>query len=381
MTTITNPHFVQAINERLCRTGMPVRGDVLAKAWYTVQCLRNWRMGDFVANYFGRDSESDNGDPTAGTTSSYYIITGFPVRASGGAHKLGVVARLWKRGFDTGGGTPLPQTELWEWYKDKADASGDTLYSAPTPTTAATGSSIQYTDGATREFFVDVTPTTSNDGFRASKLTSAYALVHSLGVFGAPAALDLDEDQAIVTLSDIAPGQTVRGYDGGVGDSLGALVHYTNSGAADSAVACSRRCLLQTPYPIGAWADGTTSWTPIRQDSVSSAPQSAQTYKVKPRKLAEGATADLDCDVALVITADAGAQIRLSSATAGDTWTYTCGTDAAKLVTTGAGTGAAGSGLAIDPDGDYVTVETLCGTGKTLQLHAVSLWEPTSING
>ena len=154
-------------------------------------------------------------------------------------------------------------------------------------------------------------------------------------------------------------------------------MHYTDN-ATDGAVQASRRCLFQTPYILGAYAEDTTTDTPIRQDIGGN----GITYKVTPRNLYDngGASADdVDCDIAMVITADSGARVMLKSATAGDQWYYDSTGDTAALITTSDGTGAGGSGLLVDPDGDEISVETKTGSSKSVTIHTVSLWEPFDI--
>jgi len=379
---IKNPRAGKFLNWRHCHTGLPLLASWMRKAQQTFNHLRGWRAGNtYVASYIGRPDEAVNGDPSNRTVSTYYVITGFPVPndAPPPNRKIRIRAREWKWGF----GDPNPLLETWEWYADAADGAAQVtkIYTC-TPETWTVND--DYTDapgGPVRMFTGTVVPvaTGTNDGFRMSLLTVENVMMADLSFWALPLSEDLTADNAIVTEADVTAGEPVLGYKiGGEDRSVGALAHYMDSG--DSMIHATRRALIGHCYPIGAFAAGTGDWVALRAESLTGS-LNASTYKVTPRNLDNG-TGDITCDVALCVTMDVDTQIRLTAETSGDKWEYTSGGDAAALITTSDGTsasGGAGTGLQIDPAGDYIRVDVKGATeSDEVLIHTISLWEPRS---
>jgi hypothetical protein len=221
-----------------------------------------------------------------------------------------------------------------------------------------------------------VTPAgAANDGFRQSKLVIDNACVATLGVWAMPET-DLSDAQLQVAAAAVSSGEIIRGFDSTLGDSLGALIHLLGDGtsALEALERCTRRVLFQTCYPVGVYQTNTGGYEHHRQDGDGNAFK----YRIRVRNLQGKSAGTQTCYPAMVITADAGVDIKYSSTTAGDTWTHTVGgagvTD--HLVTYSDGTGGTGVGLEVDNDAvETVTIEVDAGVAEECQLQTVALFE------
>ncbi len=364
--TIKTPTVGKFINWKSALVGEPAMSSAFgAPLVHTFNHLRQFRAGEYVASYSGRCNHLINGNDA----NKFHIITRFPVQSGAGDVPVIITAKNWKRGYAAG-------NETWEWYKDYGDGAADsTPYSSgAVSASVANDTADSHANGAGNEFAVDVTPVAigTADGFRCSRLDVTNAMIHRLNVFGCPVDPDIDADEAVVRLASVSVGRPLRGYVHGTDDgTIGALIHFTDddgTNGTDSVIHNTCRPLFNTPYALGVHLNDEAAYIPIRSDSADN----SMTYKVKARNLT-GAVGDISCDVAVVISGDAGARIRMSSTTAADNTVYTLGGgDAAPILkTTSDFTGT----LDIDPAGDEITIEALSGAGNDIYIHTVSLWE------
>ncbi len=376
MTVYKNPRKAPLVNPQQCYTGSPASSPNLgASMQQAFTHLRNWRSGEFIAHYAGRPDEAVNGNATAGTTSSYYIITGFPAKhdTSDPDRNLIAIVQNWEKGYSGA------VNEAWKWYKTAGGALTQTLWDEYAHGTGVTDDTKNVKPSGTAHHFGSegkpmlVTPTASNDGFQVSKLTSDYALTASLVVFSAPVEDSLELEQIVAPLGNFYPGETLRGYDGDEGRSVGAVAHLIDAG--DSVVHNTRRVMFQTCYPLGCRNTGTAGWVSVRADSATN----PYTYRVKPSNLNAG-TSLVDCLPALVITADSGAEIRYIDTTSGENWTYTSAGDSAALIhaSDGVSSRAGYVGMPVTATA-YSEIEVqITGNTKDVTIHTASLWGPST---
>lgn len=386
--TIKNQDTGLFSNWLQCHTGAPAPNLWAITAARAQLYLRCYHAGSgYVASYIGRPDHSVNGDADSGTTAEFHIITGFPVREDSEDRRLIVLAQLWKMGFDDGGAPAGPVREAWRFYADHTDGGGseawtkDLGYTYFSGVTTDDDYSSGYPNGPLRIFEAWVAPvaTTTDDGFRMSRLEADYATVAVLNVVPVPSAENVSHEMALVSAGDVAVGEPICGYDTGAAAdrSLGFLARRIDSG--DSCVHETRRCLFQTCYPLGAYGEGSTSDTHFRRENISGSGV-GMSYKVNPRNL-DGGSGDIHCQPAICLTATAGTVIKMNSLSAGDTWVYTVpgGGVSKALITPSDGANAgANPWLDIAPGGDYITITHDTDVGGTAALHTASLWEPTS---
>jgi len=366
MSIIINPRRGPFVNRETAYGGevalSTALGSKLVKAF---NHLRRFRAGEYVASYNGRVDPAINGNHV----SKFHIITRFPVQADAADVQLVATQKNWMIGY--GGGV----NEKTEWRKLYGGGVTETPYDAAAPPAAVTDdTSISLPSGDYHEYEFGVTPEAigAADGFRCSRLDITNAVVHQLNVFGCPIEPDLDADAALVGLSDAAVGRVLQGYVDGTDDgTIGALVHYMDDDGTtgvDSVIHNTCRPLFNTPYALGVHLNNEAAFIPIRSDTNDN----SMTYAVEARNLTGGA-GDIACDIAVVISGDAGAQIKLSSTIAVDNSTYTLGGgDGAPILKT---TSDFSGTLNIDPGGDFITIEALSGAGNDVYIHTVSLWE------
>ena len=375
--TIINPPIGKFINWHRALVGDPAMSAAFgAPMVKTFNHLRRFRAMEYIASYSGRCNYAINGNDS----NVFHVISRFPVRKSGDDATAIITSKQWRRGYGSG-------SETWEWYKDIGDVAVDkTLYSAGAASATVTDdTAASHANGPAREFSVDVEPVAigTDDGFRCSRLEISNAMLHRLNIFGCPLEPDLSNDEALIGLADISVGRVLQGWDEANSDdgTIGTLCHYMDGDSSDvvtgtdSVIHNTARALFNTPYALGVHLNDEAALISIRQDSSGN----AMTYKVKARNLT-GGVGDVVCDIAIVISGDAAARIKLSSATAGDSAVYTIpggGLANPTLVTSSSfvGTNHANA-LGIDPDGDTITIEALSGAGNDFYIQAVSLWEP-----
>ncbi len=357
----TNPARGKFANPQYCYTFTPARGALHGnQVWASFQHLRNWLSGQFVGAYSGRNVLAMNGNGNA----DFYVITGFPVKVDTTNPTRDLFIHL--KNFQH---TSLSGNESITWY-DTIGGSSDTLFPA-SPVTDAVDDSWNPT-GREHSLSASVTPvaTSTNNGFKMSLLDCNGVFPSRFLVCGAPTGPTITNDQAITGQGQFSGGAPLKGIDASTTPdnfgTVGAIAYYQNTG--DSAVHNTRSCLFQVCYPMGNFAENTTSFSSSREDDAGN----DTTYKLTPREnLISGA--DLSCDVAMCITGDDGVQVKLSCATSGDSYTYTLsGAHTADLVT------AAGV-LDVNISGDKMKIETLTENGKSVVLHTVSVWEPYTI--
>ena len=342
-------------------------GANLVNAW---NHLRRWRAGEYIASYSGRVDPAINGD----NLSKFHIITRFPEQVDGSDVQIVVTQKNWMIGYAGA------VNEKTEWRKLFGGAVTETPYDslAPPNTITIGDTATSLPSGDYHEYEFEVTPEAigTADGFRCSRLDITNAVVHQLNVFGCPIEPDIDKASALVGLSDVAVGQTMRGFIQGTSDgTVGALIHYMDddgTNGVDSVVHNSCRPLFQTPYALGVHLNNEANYIPIRSD----ANDVSMTYKVKARNLTGNAVDDVACDPAIVISGDAGARIKMSSTTAADNVVYTIpGGGIPQAVPELKTTTDFGDTLNIDPAGDTITIEALSGAGNDVWIQTVSLWE------
>jgi hypothetical protein len=328
--------------------------------------LRNHKSMELIGHYVGRPDLTVNGNGNY----QQHIITAAPVPEDGTTRQLLFLIKNWAKDFKSVGGS-----EKYEWY-DTIGGSSTTLSEQPVledfTDTFTSGSPT----GRMHRFSATYTPvsTSTDEGFKMHRLDVLSAVPCNVLVFSAPLETQISDDQAITLLSDYSVMTPIRGYDTSASDpgNLGAVLHY--QGAGDSVAHNTRRCLFQTPYPLGTYTEA-TSWTHFRQDSSGN----EYKYRVKAR---ENRTGDIPCEIALSATIDVPAEgeagIRIKSELAADTWTYTTSSDLTTptLITTEDGTGGS---LNVNDTGDFVTVEGYADSGGSVKLHTVSLWETYTI--
>ncbi len=381
--TTKNPPLGEFVNWQTAYVGEVPSSNKLGKRLVkTFNHLRRYRAQEYIASYSGRYDPAVNGN----WASRFHIITRFPVRDSGDDAQIVINLKRWEIGRGVAG----PIDVLVDWYKAYGGALTITLRECFIPVAEVTDDGInddpsgfyaewmEGVDGAGDTQPLTVTPVAigTNDGFQCSRLNVDNIVVHRLNVMGCPHNPTLEDDESLVSLSDVATGQTLRGWDEGNDDgTIGTLCHYMDGDASeqvtgtDSVIHNTSRALFNTPYALGVHLNNEAAYIPIRSDAADN----AMTYKVMPRNLTGGAT-DIACDPAIVVSGDIGARVKFSSTTAGDTAIYTlvAGDAAPKLRTTS----DFSSSLDIDPDGDTITIEALSGAGNDIYIHTVSLWEP-----
>lgn len=369
--TATNPPVGKFINWKSALVGSPASSNALGKPLVkTFNHLRRYRAMEFLASYSGRYDPAINGD----WASRFHIISRFPVRNNGTSDaQIGINLKAWKIGRPVAG----PINLLINWRKLLGGGVTTTLRDCFIPVAAASDDGINdKPNGIYGEWAVEVTPEAigTADGFRCSRLDVDNLVVHRLNVFGCPHDPMLDDDEALVKLSDMATGEVLRGWDQGNDDgTIGALCHYMDAG--DSVIHNSSRALFNTTYALGIHQTGVAAHNTghLRQDSAGN----AMSYRVAARNLTGNVVDDIPCDVAVVLMGDASCEVQLASVTAGDTSTITIpagGYATPTLVTTSHAqcTGA----LNIDPAGDTITITGISPAGINLYVNAVSLWEP-----
>ncbi len=364
---IINPSKGKFVNPQLCYTGTPARSAThLQPAWNTFQYLRGYGALQYVASYIGRPVIDDNGNEDA----DFYVITGFP-------EKVGTTTTtrdlfLYLLGWSN---TNLAGNETIVWHDVVGDA-GVSLYDtgcADSQTdTAATGPT-----GAVHAHNVTVTPVAigTDDGFKMSHVDCDNILPACLLVAGAPATSTLDADQAVTPLTQFEVHSPLRGIDESTAPddfgNIGALAYYQNTD--DSVAHNSRSCMMQVCYPVGNYAEDTVAYTDTRADGTPS----DYTYKLMPRQ-GLWTTSDVSCDLALCISGDNGAKIKLSTTVAGDSWIYTLAGGCNKTLIVGSD-GDGDAKLDVRVAGDYLKIESLTEEGNDLTIHTVSIWEPGTI--
>lgn len=338
---------------------------------------RLWEQ-NLIAIYSGRADTTANGNPGP-TARSFYIITSSPPRADTSApmRQLLIAGRLWR--YVTGG----VFTRTWTWDPDPLGTPAvDALMtetSLPGPitgdqqTSLPTGGSYMFpvTEGHCR-----YTPgaAATDEGFVVGALAVNYAMFAGLSVWTMPIDPITNSQGLGLAQANFVAGETLRGYDSDAGTSVARLVDAQDLYANDSMIANTRRCLFQTPYPLGLFGDGDAAgvltWANSRENSAGN----PTTYLVYPRNLRGGA-ADIECLPALVVdAAPAGTKIAFSSTVAGDTWEWTSGGVATPALIT-ASDGATAS-LAVDPAGDKINIRIYASTSNPVLIKTVSLWEP-----
>ncbi|MCP4569203.1 MAG: hypothetical protein GY841_16635 [FCB group bacterium] len=338
------------------------------------QCGRIWQEQGYLGDYSGRPELDHNGNGAC----VFYPITCSNEKENSGYRYLGIVARCWDYDFSGAGAT---WTASWNWYKDKGDGAA-TTDSPPYVLTPTVAGNDTYGDTANGPVVIiprlGYSPTTSNDGFRASKFLMNKYLPAAVGFFSVPTgdmeqSTTTEQEEQYVRASNFAVGSTLRGFDTTAGNSIGRIIN-GQMDVVNGLGSNTRRCLFQTVYPIGvynAFADG--AFYHIRQDS-SGNPMS---YAVKPRDI-YGSSADIPCLPAMVVTCSDACQVKFSSVTAGDTWTWTAsGAKTAELITP---TDGSTSSLDVDPAGDTITIEAIADKAtQEILHHSVGLWEPDDL--
>jgi len=384
--TAKNPPVGEFINWQTAYVGEPPSSNKLGKRLVnTFNHLRRYRAQEYIASYSGRYDPAVNGD----WESRFHIITRFPVRKSGDDAQIVISMKKWEIGRPVAGPIDL----LVDWRKAYGGAVTITLSECFVPVAAVADDGINddpsgfYTewmegvDGAGDTQPLTVTPVAinTNDGFQCSRLDVDNIVVHRLNVMGCPHNPMLEDDESLVSLSDVATGQVLRGWDEGNNDgTIGALCHYMDGDSSDavtgtdSMIHNSCRPLFNTPYALGVHLNNEAAYIPIRSDAADA----AMTYKVKPRNLTGGAT-DIACDIAVVISGDAAAELKFISNTAVDSSKIIipAGGYANPTLITTSHAQCEGT-LNVDPDGDFIEIQALSGAGNDIYIHAVSLWEP-----
>lgn len=379
--TIKTPHTGALCDYRLCYTGDPACASMGQSAVQTFHHLLHWRQHETFATYIGRPDEDVNGHLSSGAAGSenvgtFYVISAFVPATGVTQREIVIVARRWQRGYADG-------SEIWEWYDDAAGGVTETLMDTAAMASASVTDDTwgEAPTGSTSIWRVPVTPVASStdDGFRLSKLTCTRVLPALVQFSASPSLPTLTTAQAYIRSSDCQIGQTLRGKNSTDDGTIGALVHRTNN-TTSGLIQATRRALFNTPYILGCYQNNSTT-DDLREDGDGN----PYYYRIRPRNL-DGGTATISCLPALCVTADEDASITLTSySTIGGasvgTWTYTvpAGGVTAALVTASDGTPS--TGLACPVGVGYVRVQARTNfgaLGQTLYLHTVSLWEPLS---
>ena len=372
---MTDPIHVAAppyVNRNLFRVGMLPRSEQIQAAMASFQHMRTFGRNRQIAAYYGRNSKTTNGN----LASVFYPITGFPVISPTNTAYVGGALKLWQ--FDCGGS---PLTQLIQWYKEKSDGSPEDSWST-TINWSADQDPVEIPQGGTYTLgYSSVTPSASNDGFVASKLVATNCVVAGLGLWSLPEKTLTDAKLLNIISNNFDPGETIRGYDADAGTSVGAILHamHHESTSNLSTWHYSRRCLFQTPFPTGLYAENTDefNWPSFYNMFPSTADGSRYfAYQVQPRNLTRS-TSNIRTQPAMVLsTSGADCVVRFRSVTAGDTWTYTStGADSTALITPSDGSSSDSGALAIDPDGDTVVIEAQLEVDDWVLFHTLSLWE------
>ncbi len=209
------------------------------------------------------------------------------------------------------------------------------------------------------------------ESFKVSKLTSDYCYLAAATVYPLPDVDLTDENGYDVTPAKMVPFEGLRGATSAdPGTSVGRVAWGLERG--DAMVQDTARCLFQTFYPTGAFANAGTSIY-FQEDSNGN----PLLYDCRPRNLQELGV--VEADIAMIVnTATAGDTITYHSLTNTDTWTWTCpagGIATPTMITTANGTGGVlgvGRGIQIDTVTDKVKIST---DGTDVHVNTFSLWE------
>jgi hypothetical protein len=366
---------VNYIDRRRFYVGMIPDTEQGKKIQQAFQNLRAWRENEMVCRYSGRPdlaTNNTNGNPGS-SYNNLYPISRFPLRADSSDRQVAIMAAYWANPFTAAGSPVISTTRSIKWFKDMGDALPEWTDATTQLGSIQADGSTGVRTGATFYRNGSVTPTASNDGFRASKFSSTYCYLAALSIASAPYAT-LDDDQGyFVDPKKFVTYEALRGATtGAIGNSVGRVAWALENG--DAMVQATSRCLFQTTYPTGGFVGSAGSLASFQDDSSGN----NLLYKVTPRNLGETA-GNVEADIAIVVNTIAdGDTIVLTSTTGADTWTYTNSggiTTTPTLITTSGGVGGtlgSGRGLEIAGAGDTVLVQA---QGADVHVNTVSLWE------
>jgi hypothetical protein len=221
----------------------------------------------------------------------------------------------------------------------------------------------------------------SDGGFAMGILETRQIMVASICLFECPDQLVYNtREQDIVRRADMSPGAFIRGWESGVNNSYGDLVHAIGNGDTlgagiqDSAVNSALHCLFQSGGPT-AWETSATSYANIRNGETSyirvSAPNltnSDGTIEAYPAVVVSGAD----------LNASTKGYLKMTSLSTSDTWELEVELDNPKLYHTTDGSQAS---ITIDLDStptdnyDDIKIEAKVDNGADeLFIHTLSLW-------
>lgn len=345
------------LNPNRCHTGDVPDALVSGDAQQNYMHLRQWLQQNYVSSYRGRADRTING---AGAN-AFYIITSGPVPETGATtRKLAFRTSHW-------GQIAYGGAQVWTWDSPTGGTPAALDFSPLTQPPGQTAQAqTEFPAGDSRSFTLDYTPVelASNSGYVCSTLSVTNAMFASMDVWTLPPDAILDSETHGLENKNFAVGQTVRGYDSDGGTSLARIIHGTDDTDDENGILDNtRQCLLQECWPNGRYCVGSGAL------AYQNAFPASFTYKIRPRNLRNRTTGTNNCEIAMVISGDTGAKIRLTSMATSDTVSLTLGgplTASFQQITTG---------LNISPDKDTIKVEAYVSTTVALNIHTLSLWE------